>query len=333
LFISAQSEDQHRASTTVQYQVVVDPTDLDACLAVLESPPRLLETSQLSVGHLSFDESGTVALSQDEEVVQEQEVEEQEQEQQHQQQQEQFQQWQDQRQDQRHNVTPTRILVPENSSCPPLSLSTFLSARHPPPVRSQEAGSQPTQATHGGPTAARQQSAASQPSLALTGSTSFPLPTAATADAEIPLYGATGSALGRRGGQERGGGQAAAAAAGRRPRQRRAVSAIQGQYYQDRSELEATVLERISGARREAANAEKALNEVALAAAKEEAATRKEIQLLQKEREVVELENVKIKRAKLEAENINAQMKKKITIAQYNQVIGTHLPLYDLPPM
>jgi hypothetical protein len=69
-----------------------------------------------------------------------------------------------------------------------------------------------------------------------------------------------------------------------------------------------------------------------LRAAREEAAMKKEILVAQKEREIEELEIVKIKRVKEEAERMTAEMKKAIVTAQYNQVLGRNLPIPNIPP-
>jgi hypothetical protein len=119
----------------------------------------------------------------------------------------------------------------------------------------------------------------------------------------------------------------------RRPRQRRATSAISGQYFQDRTESEASVLARIAGARKEAADAEKALNVEMLRSAREEAVARKEILHEQKKREAVEVENAKIKRARLQSEFVTAELKKYLIIVQFNQATGRNVPLPDLPTM
>jgi hypothetical protein len=119
----------------------------------------------------------------------------------------------------------------------------------------------------------------------------------------------------------------------RRPRQRRATSAITGQYFQDRTESEASVLERISGARKDAADAERSLNVEMLRATREESVMKKEILRAQKEREAVEVENAKIKRARLQSEFVTAELKKYMVINQFNQATGQNVPLPDLPPM
>jgi hypothetical protein len=69
-----------------------------------------------------------------------------------------------------------------------------------------------------------------------------------------------------------------------------------------------------------------------LRAAREEAAMKKEILVAQKEGEIEELEIVKIKRVKEEAERMTAEMKKAIVTAQYNQVLGRNLPIPNIPP-
>jgi hypothetical protein len=128
-------------------------------------------------------------------------------------------------------------------------------------------------------------------------------------------------------------GAAAAAGGGpvRRQRARRAQSAILGQYYENRAESEGTMLERISGARREAAEKEKAFNELLLSAKCEEVAETKAIRDLEKEKAAVDLEAAKVNKAKLEAENFSAQLRKSMTIAQYNQLLGKNIAIPELP--
>jgi hypothetical protein len=130
-------------------------------------------------------------------------------------------------------------------------------------------------------------------------------------------------------------GATAAASAGggpvRRQRARRAQSAILGQYYENRAETEGTMLERISGARREAADKEKAFNELLLSAKREEVAEAKAIRDIEKEKAAVDLEAAKVNKAKLEAENFTAQLRKSMTIAQYNQLLGTNVAIPELP--
>jgi hypothetical protein len=124
---------------------------------------------------------------------------------------------------------------------------------------------------------------------------------------------------------------AAGGGAVRRPRARRAQSAILGQYYENRAESEGTMLERISAARREAAEKEKAFNELLLSAKREDMAEAKAIQDIEKEKAAVDLEAAKTNKAKLEAENFTAQLRKSMTIAQYNQMLGTNIVIPDLP--
>jgi hypothetical protein len=119
----------------------------------------------------------------------------------------------------------------------------------------------------------------------------------------------------------------------RPPRTRRATSAIQGQYFSHRSEVETAALERILGARREAAELEKALHVETLRAVKEEAVSKKEILESKKKKEAEELEIVKIKKAKIQAEFVTAELQKHLAIAKYNQVMGSNLALPPLPPM
>jgi hypothetical protein len=69
-----------------------------------------------------------------------------------------------------------------------------------------------------------------------------------------------------------------------------------------------------------------------LKAGREEAAMKKEILAVQKEREIEELKIVKIKRVKEQAECMTAQMKKAIVTAQYNQVLGKNLAIPNILP-
>jgi hypothetical protein len=91
------------------------------------------------------------------------------------------------------------------------------------------------------------------------------------------------------------------------------------------------MLERISGARREAAEKEKAFNELLFTAKQEEVAEAKAIRDFQKETAAVDLESAKINKAKLEAENFTAQLRKSMTIVQYNQLCGQNIAIPDLP--
>jgi hypothetical protein len=116
-----------------------------------------------------------------------------------------------------------------------------------------------------------------------------------------------------------------------RPRPRRAQSAVMGQYYQNRADSEGTMLERISGARREAAEKERDFNELLLTAKQEEVAETKAIRDIQKKTAAVDLESAKINKAKLEAENFTAQLRKSMTIVQYNQLCGKNIAIPDLP--
>jgi hypothetical protein len=116
-----------------------------------------------------------------------------------------------------------------------------------------------------------------------------------------------------------------------RPRPRRAQSSVMGQYYQNRADSEGTMLERISGARREAAEKERAFNELLLTAKQEEMAETKAIRDIQKETAAVDLESAKINKAKLEAENFTAQLRKSMTIVQYNQLCGKNIAIPDIP--
>jgi hypothetical protein len=127
--------------------------------------------------------------------------------------------------------------------------------------------------------------------------------------------------------------RAAAADGGpvRRPRPRRAQSAVMGQYYQDRADSEGTMLEIISRTRREAAEKEKSFNELLLTAKQEEVAETKAIRDIQKETAAVDLEAAKINKAKTEAENFSAQLRKSMTIVQYNQLCGQNIAIPDLP--
>jgi hypothetical protein len=90
-------------------------------------------------------------------------------------------------------------------------------------------------------------------------------------------------------------------------------------------------LARISGARKDAADTEKALNVEMLRAAREESVMKKEILQAQKEKEAVEVESAKIKR--LQSEFVTAELKKYMAIAQFNQATGQNVTLPDLPLM
>jgi hypothetical protein len=70
-----------------------------------------------------------------------------------------------------------------------------------------------------------------------------------------------------------------------------------------------------------------------LRAAREESVMKKEILQAQKEKEAVEVESAKIKRARLQSEFVTAELKKYMAIAQFNQATGQNVTLPDLPLM
>ena len=110
-------------------------------------------------------------------------------------------------------------------------------------------------------------------------------------------------------------------------------SAALGQFYINRTEAEEAAIEKISGARKEAADEEKKFNAVLLRTAQAEEDAKKEVWKIKKDIAQKEKDMADVKKKTLDVEHITACIKRTTAILQYNAVAGNsnYIPLPPLP--
>jgi hypothetical protein len=127
-------------------------------------------------------------------------------------------------------------------------------------------------------------------------------------------------------------------------RYRRTASAAMGQYFHDRADVEASVIECTSGARKRAAEKEEAFQSFLLRTAKVEAEKNMAILDLKAKKAKLELDlatELGMKKAsfldaqveKEKALKFAALLERNMAIVKCNQLTGQNIPLPPLPPM
>ena len=111
-----------------------------------------------------------------------------------------------------------------------------------------------------------------------------------------------------------------------------------GQFYMNRTEQEESALDKISAARKEAAEQEKKLQTVLFRTAEDEEKAKREMWVIkkataEKEKKIVDQKKdmIELKKKILEAEYYTALVKRNHAIHEYNKLTGHSVPIPQLP--